>query len=89
MCCSVIPQQVLCILITYIPLYLHTYVDKSKMVMSPNKDMGSTDKSSAVLENVGSSDVYDTKLECETTFNNRKYNNCKTNVFNGNSCVLF
>ena len=49
------------------------YVDKIKMVMSPNKDIGSTDESSAVLENVGSSDVYDAKMECETTFNNRKY----------------
>ena len=68
---------------------LPTYVNKSKMVMLPNKDMSSTDESSAVLENVGSSDVCDAKMECETTFNNCKYNNCKTNVFNGNLCMLF
>ena len=57
------------------------------MVMSPTKDMSSTDESSAVLENIGSSDVYEAKMECETTFNSRKYN-CKNNVFNENSCMI-
>ena len=52
------------------------YEDKSKTLISHTKDTGSIDESSAVFKNDASSDVDNDKKECETTFNNRKYNNC-------------